>query len=100
MSKNIVLEIQYFRGCPNSLRVLEMLRSFVKEYRGDIVYRERLIETEKSARDFNFRGSPTILINGRDLEDLPAPDKPGLTCRIYSNGLPTKEQILTKIRKS
>ncbi len=99
MQKKVVLELQYFRGCPNSLEVLNMLRSFVKKYKGDIVYRERLIETEKSALEFNFRGSPTILINGVDLEDLPVPDKPGLTCRIYQEGLPTEEKILAKIRK-
>ncbi len=100
MDKSVEIEIQYFRRCLNSIEVLEMLREFAKEYNGNIIYRERLIETEKSAREFNFRGSPTILINGKDLEDLPAPENPGLTCRIYRNGLPTKERILAKIRKS
>ncbi len=99
MDKNIIIEIQYFRGCPNSVKVLNILKEFVKEYEGNLVYRERLIETEKSAKEFGFRGSPTILINGTDLEDLPVPENPGLTCRLYRNGLPTKEQILAKIRK-
>ncbi len=97
--KSIIIEIQYFRGCPNSLKVLEMLRELVKKIPVDIIYRERLIETEKAAKEFHFRGSPTILINGKDLEDLPAPVNPGLTCRIYTRGLPTAEQILAKIRK-
>ncbi len=55
------------------------------------------METNAKAAEVNFRGSPTLLINGTDLEGIPAPKKPALTCRYYSGGLPTVENIRTKI---
>jgi hypothetical protein len=45
--------------------------------------RMREVEGDDEARTMRFPGSPTILIDGRDVV-TPNPDEPiGLTCRVY-----------------
>jgi hypothetical protein len=43
----------------------------------------REIDTEASAEREGFVGSPTIRIDGADLQPPPEGEPPGLTCRIY-----------------
>jgi hypothetical protein len=43
----------------------------------------REIETEASAQHEGFVGSPTIRIDGADLQPPPESEPPGLTCRVY-----------------
>jgi len=48
---------------------------------GSVVVRE--IDTEASAEREGFFGSPTIRIDGADLQPPPESEPLGLTCRIY-----------------
>ncbi|WP_448620635.1 thioredoxin family protein [Geodermatophilus sp. URMC 65] len=58
--------------------------------------------TPREAESVEFRGSPTILIDGRD----PFPDREapvGLSCRVYRTGAgltgaPTVEQLVAVLR--
>ncbi|MDL1892116.1 alkylmercury lyase, partial [Sphingobacteriales bacterium CHB3] len=47
----------------------------------------------------NFRGSPTLLINGEDVENMPAPERPSVACRYYLNGIPSPEAIRSRIEQ-
>ena len=89
----IKMEIQYFRGCPNSEAVLDMLRKFVAKSEQEIELEEILVETQEAAEKYRFKGSPTILINGKDAEGLEENQTPSLSCRYYPNGLPTAGDI-------
>ena len=60
-------------------------------------YSEVIVQSNEEADKIKFRGSPTLLINNQDFEGLPEIDSPGLTCRYYINGLPTVEEILTRL---
>ena len=91
--KNIKIEVQYFNGCPNSKTVLVMVRKFVAESELLIDYEEILVETQEAAEKYKFRGSPTVLINGYDLEGLEENRTPSLSCRYYQNGLPTEKDL-------
>ena len=42
----------------------------------------RQVETDEQAREEGFVGSPTIRIDGRDVEPSSG-ERPGLTCRVY-----------------
>ncbi len=95
----ISLQIQYFDGCANSA---EMIRGVMKAIRGmenEIDYQEILIETNEQAEKLKFRGSPTLLINGEDFEEMNEPEEVYINCRIYRNGLPAVEEIRSKIEK-
>jgi hypothetical protein len=45
-------------------------------------------------------GSPTILVNGKDLFDAPFPDTFNPSCRYYPNGLPDAADIITKLKSN
>ena len=91
--KNIKIDVQYFEGCPNSEKAMNMVRRFVAESELQIKYEEILVETQEDAEKYKFRGSPTILINGIDLEGLPESKTPSLSCRYYQNSLPTQKDL-------
>jgi protein-disulfide isomerase len=62
-----------------------------------IEYNEILIESNELAEEIKFRGSPTVLINGEDIEGKEEPESASLNCRVYENGLPSVDEIREKI---
>lgn len=89
----VKIEVQHFDGCPNSAEMIARVKGAIKEFVNQIDYKEILVETQKEAMRVNFRGSPTVLINGVDLENMPEPTNAYLACRYYKNGLPSIEEI-------
>ena len=78
-----------------------MIRRFKEAIKGSeekIEYNEVLIESNELAEEIRFRGSPTLLINGKDIEGREEPESASLNCRIYENGLPSVDEIREKIR--
>ncbi len=99
---NIKIEVQYFNGCPNSEATLKMVKEFVEKSELKIEFKEILVETQEDAEKYKFRGSPTILINGKDVEGVEENKTPSLACRYYANGLPNKndiKNIITELMK-
>ncbi|MEJ5286685.1 MAG: hypothetical protein CH6_0349 [Candidatus Kapaibacterium sp.] len=92
----VSVKVQYFRGCPNSDEMLRRVKEAIKDL-PNIEYYEELIETEEKARQVGFRGSPTLLINGKDFEGIPIPPVASLSCRVYLKGLPKVEEIRNRI---
>lgn len=84
--KKTKITIQYFRGCPNSSEMISRVKAAIEGREDKVDYEEVLIETAESAEKMKFRGSPTLLINGRDYENLQEPEHISLSCRYYPNG--------------
>lgn len=92
----------YFDGCPNwqqaEARVLEALH-IVGLPKSTLVLEQ--VTTEEEAEQRRFRGSPTVLIDGRDpFADEDAPT--GLSCRLYTtpegpSGTPTVDQLVAAL---
>lgn len=53
--------------------------------------------SEKQDKRAGF-GSPTILVDGKDLFDSPFPDTFNPSCRYYPNGLPDASETVTKLK--
>ena len=89
------LELLYFDDCPNWTAASGRLTA-VAASRGLVVER-RTVATVEEAEVARFRGSPTILVDGRD--PFASGDEPfGLACRVYQTpdgpaGSPTIEQL-------
>ncbi|HCL89842.1 MAG TPA: heavy metal translocating P-type ATPase, partial [Candidatus Atribacteria bacterium] len=67
MPKNIDIEILYFRDCPNYNKSAEQVKDALKKL--NISTSIKLIEvTKENFKDYSFYGSPTILLNKRDIE--------------------------------
>jgi hypothetical protein len=78
------VELQWWEGCPSTERARGELRQVLDDLDLDgVKIRMREIAGDDEARTMRFPGSPTILINGRDVV-TPDPAEPiGLTCRVY-----------------
>jgi hypothetical protein len=78
-----VVEFLWWRGCPSWERALSELRAEMEAIGLDPCdVRLHEVETDAEAEGEGFVGSPTIRIDGRDLQ--PAEGRPaGLTCRVY-----------------
>lgn len=88
---------QHFIGCPNSPILIQRVKEAIKDFK-DADYQEILVDTNEKAKELKFRGSPTLLINGIDFENLPESENPNLACRFYPNGLPSVANIREKLR--
>jgi hypothetical protein len=77
------VEFLWWRECPSWERALEDLREAMAERGLDPAGVELIeIETADAAGRERFVGSPTIRVNGADVQ--PAADEPvGLNCRVY-----------------
>ena len=91
------LEYQYFEGCPNHIQMENNLKEALKGLESHVQINYILVETLEIAKETAFRGSPTLLIDGVDVEDMPAPATPSLSCRYYPNGVPSVQAIRKKI---
>ncbi len=97
MNDKIKIEIQHFHGCPNSPEMIHRVKEAIKGNEVTIEYNEVLIESNELAEKLKFRGSPTVLINGEDIEGREEPEAASLNCRVYENGLPEIEEIRKRI---
>jgi len=78
------VELLFWDGCPSHPRALAELRRAMAEMGLDpsaIVVRE--VQTEAGAARERFVGSPTIRIDGVDVQQPPGEEPFGLTCRVY-----------------
>ena len=97
MKTNVInIELQHFIGCPNSPILIERVNAAIKDF-DNMDYKEVIVDSNEKAEEVKFRGSPTLLINGEDIENQPEPERTALACRYYRNGLPSIENIKRKI---
>jgi hypothetical protein len=77
------VELLWWRECPSWERALGELREEMGTLGLDPASVEvREVATERAAEREEFVGSPTIRVDGRDIQ--PPGDEPaGLTCRVY-----------------
>jgi glutaredoxin len=97
--KKPIIEFQYFEDCPNHKRMRDHLQQALQGIEDNVELKEIPVEDEQTAMRVQFRGSPTLLINGNDIEGMPAPEHPFFACRFYPNGIPSAEAIGKKIRE-
>jgi len=83
----MTIEILYFDGCPNHEPVLERLRELVAQDAAHAEITLRRVETDEEAQRLRFLGSPTVRVDGRDVEPgADAREDFGLRCRLYQTG--------------
>ena len=90
-----MIEILYFEGCPNLGPTLELARDVVGELGLDTAIREVRVETPEEATRKRFIGSPSVRVNGKDIEpEARERTEYALSCRIYSSGgVPPRELL-------
>jgi hypothetical protein len=77
------VELLYWEGCPSHPQALEQLREAMRELGLDAEAIEvRHVGTDELAEQERFVGSPTIRVDGVDVQD-PGDEPTALTCRVY-----------------
>jgi hypothetical protein len=77
------VELLYWEGCPSHPEALELLRDAIAARGLDLDVELREVRTDEEAEALAFPGSPTIRVDGRDVDPAGAAAPPALTCRIY-----------------
>jgi len=88
----MVIEVLYVPGCPHHHGAIANLRSALRSAVVDAPIQEIAVTDDTMARELKFPGSPTIRIDGSDVESN-HPESYGLACRLYANGtgVPSRE---------
>ncbi|MFQ5614018.1 MAG: hypothetical protein ACE5H9_17995 [Anaerolineae bacterium] len=73
----------YYEECPSHDAALERLRQVMAEEGIEAGIEIIQVKTEAQAQRLRFVGSPTILVNGRDIDPPPPEARYALTCRAY-----------------
>ncbi len=98
------IEFRYWEGCPSHPEALELLRRVLRERHVEAELELRQVTTQEEAEALRFPGSPTILVDGRDVDPKSARTRPALNCRIYRrpdgspSPVPSREQLEAALR--
>ena len=96
---NMKIEFLAMQDCPNMSIMWESLQVALKElhYNQPVDKLDLIALSEKQDKRAGF-GSPTILVDGKDLFGLPFPETSNPSCRYYPNGPPNSEEIIAKLK--
>ena len=88
------IEVLYVPGCPNYQPALERIHRVLMSESLRAEIESIPVSSEVLAKSLQFPGSPTVRVNGMDVEPNLA-KAIGLTCRLYANsgGAPAEETL-------
>lgn len=99
----VQVDVLFIRDCPTHRPMVVLVRDAANSLGIRIELREHDFSVASPAMRRRFRGSPTVLINGRDFE-LDGGDHGGShaeSCRIYREGaLPSYESVLDALTRA
>jgi len=99
------VEVLYFEGCPNHVPAVEMVHRVLarEEIEAQIVSLD--VPDVETATRLRFLGSPSIRVNGVDIEPARQDDSPFFGCRTYNVqgktvGVPPGEWLAEALRSA
>lgn len=93
------IEFLYWEGCPSYPEARQLLDDVLAERQIDAEVKVLEVQSQAEAVELRFPGSPTIRVEGRDVDPAGADGRPALMCRIYRkpdggvSPVPTREQL-------
>jgi hypothetical protein len=93
------VELLYWDGCPSHPEALDLLQDVLVELGVEATVELHEVLSDDEAHELRFPGSPTIRVDGRDVDAAGADARPALTCRIYHladgrvSPIPSREQL-------
>ena len=93
------VQFLWWEGCPSHPQALERLQHVLADLALDVAIEQIEVRTDEEATHWHFPGSPTILVNGQDIDPAAVQAEPRLTCRLYfkedgrPSPLPSPEMI-------
>ncbi len=63
------IQLLYILDCPWCVKTKRLIKESLEELRVKAEVEEILIDTDEKAKKYNFVGSPTVRINGEDIQE-------------------------------
>ena len=94
------IEVLYFASCPTAKDAIANVKAVLKERNLQADIKLIAVETEEKAKQVGFQGSPSIRVNGKDLEGRD--EGFAFSCRMYQDEgkmrpVPSKALISKKL---
>jgi hypothetical protein len=100
----VKIEVLYVLDCPHYPAAMAELKNVLAVERISAPISEVLVADPRMAEALQFRGSPTIRINGRDIAGESELQHFALSCRLYPGekqpGVPPAETIHRAVREA
>jgi copper chaperone CopZ len=95
------VQVLYFRGCPNHERTAELVREVALEVGLSIDVEEVEVTTAEDAARLHFLGSPSVHVNGVDIEPSARSSTAyAFACRPYNGqGVPPRNLLLAALKE-
>ncbi len=93
------IDVYWWECCPSHPEALALLRQVLAERGLDAEVELHEVRSDDEAVQLRFPGSPTIRIDGRDIDPAGERARPALNCRIYRlpdgriSPIPSREQL-------
>lgn len=90
------VQVLYFEGCPNHQPTAQLTREVIRDFGLDAEVEEVEVKSIEDAQRLRFLGSPTVLIDGVDIESSARNSTAyAFACRTYSGkGTPPRELLV------
>ena len=105
LGTRLKIEFRYWEGCPSHPEALRLLEDVLEERGVDAEIELREVATQAEAERLDFHGSPTIKVEGRDVDPAGArSQRAALACRIYRlpdgrvSPIPSREMLEEALR--
>jgi hypothetical protein len=93
------IELLFWEGCPSHPEAKALLEDVLAERGIEDPIEMREVTTQEEAVELGFPGSPTIRLDGEDIDPVGAAAPPALTCRVYRlpdgrpSPVPSRQQL-------
>ena len=98
------IEFLYWSGCPSHPEARDLLREVLADRGVTAQVEEHEVTSQEEAERLAFPGSPTIRVDGADVDPAGADGRAMLACRIYRlpdgrvSPVPSREQLEAALR--
>lgn len=101
-NRELTIDLLYFDHCPSYRQAWNDILDVLVEEKMDASVRLVAVEDMDRAQDLRFAGSPTIKVNGVDLEEYQGDGV--IACRVYKEndgkGWPSKDLLRDRLKKA
>ena len=101
----MIIRLLSFPECPNARPALQLVEEVVSTLGIQAKIKSLNIGSVEEAETYRFLGSPTIQVDGTDIERSRRSDQPNYGCRIYQidgrqSGLPSRQMLVEAIQNA
>jgi glutaredoxin len=101
----MVIRVLTFEGCPHCEAARDLVKKTVRDLQLKADVQVIQVKDEREARQYGFLGSPSVQIDGRDIERDRRRDTGSYSCRVYKTpngltGVPPRELLVEAIREA